>query len=96
MQKIILNTGASSRFGFLTANLLHEKGYEVYSTSRNPSRHQMNFELLKMDVQNSTEIRNVVEHIIEENGGIDVLVNNAGMLLYGALEEASEEEIQLI
>ncbi|MBM1107812.1 SDR family NAD(P)-dependent oxidoreductase [Aurantibacter crassamenti] len=96
MKKTILITGASSGFGLLSANLLYEKGHKVYGTSRSPARYQTPFELLEMDVQDLGSIQNVVSHIITEQGQIDVLINNAGMLLYGALEEASEKEVQRI
>ena len=96
MQKTILITGASSGFGLLTANLLYQKGHRVYGTSRNPSKHQTLFDLLKMDVQNLESIKKVVEHILDKQGCIDVLINNAGVLLYGALEEACQPEIERI
>ncbi|QCX01711.1 SDR family oxidoreductase [Aggregatimonas sangjinii] len=96
MQKTILITGASSGFGLLTANLLRQQGHQVYGTSRNPKWHQTDFELLEMDVQDIVSIQNVVSRIIAEKGQIDVLINNAGTLLYGALEEASEDEIRHI
>lgn len=96
MQKTILITGASSGFGLLTANLLYQKGHKVYGTSRNPKQHHADFELLEMDVQDLASVQSVVSRILKEQGQIDVLINNAGILLYGALEEASEEEVQRI
>ncbi len=96
MKKTILITGASSGFGLLTANLIHQKGHKVYGTSRNPKWHQTDFELLEMDVQDLASVQSVVSQIMEDKGQIDVLINNAGILLYGALEEASEEEVQRI
>lgn len=94
--KTILITGASSGFGLLIANLLHEKGHTVYGTSRNPTLYQTDFKMLQMDVQDSKSIEDAINHIVQNSGGIDVLLNNAGVLLYGAMEEASEDEMHHI
>ena len=96
MKKTILITGASRGFGKLAAVELKNRGHEVYGTSRNPEKYDTDYELLQMDVGNQSSIKTVVDSIIKKSGKIDVVINNAGTLLYGALEEASEEEIKEI
>ena len=96
MNRTVFITGASSGFGLLTANELHRKGYKVYGTSREPEKHHTEFELLMMDVRNSKSIDKAIDKILTNSGGIDVLINNAGVVQYGALEEASEADIQQI
>jgi len=96
MKKTVLITGASTGFGRLAADELHRKGHQVFGTSRNPSNHQCDFNLLEMDVTDQKSIDAAVAQVISEVGKIDVLVNNAGVLLLGPLEEASEAEIKQI
>ncbi len=94
MSKTILITGASSGFGLMTANILHNQGHIVYGTSRNPNKHQTGFNLIEMDVKNAKSIQKAVSEIIQNQGNIDVLINNAGIVMFGAIEEASEDNIQ--
>ncbi len=94
MDKVILITGASSGFGKSTAELLAKKGYIVYGTSRKPSEHPT-IKMIVMDVRNRESVQMGVMKIIEEQGHIDVLINNAGMGIGGSLELATQEEIDL-
>lgn len=96
MTKTILITGASNGFGKLAAMELKKRGHKVYGTSRNPDKYNVDYELLQMDVREKASIESTVKTIINNEGKIDVVINNAGVLLYGALEEASEEEIKEI
>ena len=96
MTKVILITGASSGIGAITAKFLTEKGYKVYGTSRNPKQNDLNFELLKLDVQDTKSIEQAVLHIIEKEGKLDVLINNAGMGITGPIEETPTEEMKKV
>ncbi len=94
MKKVIVITGASSGFGLATAEMLAEKGHTVYGLCRREAQHAT-IHYRQCDVRNREQIVNVVEGIIKEEGRIDVLVNNAGMGIGGALELATPEEIDL-
>lgn len=94
MQKVILITGASSGFGKATAELLAQRGHIVYGTSRTTKEHP-SVHFLNMDVRDRESIASGVRQIIEKEGRIDVLVNNAGMGIGGSLELATPEEIDL-
>ncbi|MBS6529020.1 MAG: SDR family NAD(P)-dependent oxidoreductase [Bacteroides caccae] len=91
--QVILITGASSGFGKITAQMLSEQGHIVYGTSRKPSGNMNNVKMLVADVTNILSIHEAVGQIISEQGRIDVLINNAGMGIGGALELATEDEI---
>ena len=96
MKKVILITGASSGFGKISAEYLAQKGYIVYGTSRNPKEERIgNIRMLKMDVTDTTSVEAAVSTLLSEQQQIDVLINNAGMGICGALELATAEEINL-
>ncbi|WP_223162226.1 SDR family oxidoreductase [Nitratifractor salsuginis] len=95
-------TGAYSGMGRVTAQYLAECGYRVYATSRDPERLRAEFEkselsdpprVVAMDLHSKSSVAQAVETILQENKGIDVLVNNAGYGLVATVEEAEEEEI---
>lgn len=91
--KIIFITGASSGIGFATAEYLSTQGYKVYGTSRRPENNTniTKFELLKMDVCDEASVKSVVDSIIQKEGRIDVLVNNAGYGIGAAIEDTTPE-----
>jgi NAD(P)-dependent dehydrogenase (short-subunit alcohol dehydrogenase family) len=93
-QKVVLVTGASSGVGQSTARLLSLKGYKVFGTSRNPTgaEHMPTVEMLVLDVRSDTSVAACVKTITRQVGRLDVLVNNAGYELAGALEELSLDE----
>ena len=91
--QVILITGASSGFGKITAQMLSERGHIVYGTSRKPSEDMNHVKMLVVDVTNSLSVCQAVERILSEQGRIDVLINNAGIGIGGALELATEEEV---
>ncbi len=95
MPKVVLITGGSSGIGKAVGEYLAAKGYTVYGTSRNPDKNHQNlsFALLKMDVTVAESIENTVSQIIEKEGKIDVLVNNAGVGITGPIEETPVHEI---
>ena len=93
--QVILITGASSGFGNITAQMLSAQGHIVYGTSRKLSEDMNEVKMLVVDVTNSLSIRQAVDRILSEQGRIDVLINNAGMGIGGALELATEEEVNI-
>lgn len=93
--QIILITGVSSGFGKITAQMLSEQGHIVYGTSRKPLEATGRVKMLVVDVTNTLSIHQAVEQIIAEQGRIDVLVNNAGIGIGGALELGTEQEIDI-
>ena len=92
MKKIILITGASSGFGKATAELLASQGHTVYGTSRSRME-DGSIHFLQMDVRDAQSVQNGIRSVIEKEGRIDVLINNAGMGIGGALELATPDEI---
>lgn len=83
--KVAVVTGASSGIGFAIANLLGQNGYKVYGLSRRKVENQ-NFESLVCDVTDQPMTKNALDCILQKEGKIDVLVNNAGRGMSGAFE----------
>ena len=94
-QQVIIITGASSGFGKATAEMLAAKGNTVYGLCRRRVLAESNIKYYQCDVRDRENIRAVVEQIVAEQGRVDVLINNAGIGIGGALELATEEEIDL-
>ncbi|WP_372920288.1 SDR family oxidoreductase [Salegentibacter sp.] len=94
-QKTILITGASSGIGKSIGEFLQDKGFKVYGTSRNPQKVTgSKFQLLALDVTKNESISSAVNEVIEKEGRLDVLVNNAGVGITGPIEETPDEEIR--
>jgi NAD(P)-dependent dehydrogenase (short-subunit alcohol dehydrogenase family) len=93
-QRVVLITGASSGVGQSTAQLLSQKGYAVFGTSRNSASADSipGVEMLSLEVRADDSVQACVEAVHRRCGHIDVLINNAGYELAGALEELSPEE----
>ncbi len=95
LSRVALVTGASSGFGQATAVLLAAQGFQVFGTSRAPAHNTAGgFELLPLDVCSETSVQTCVQTILGRTGRIDLLVNNAGVVIGGALEENSLEDAQ--
>lgn len=77
--KVCVITGASSGIGYATAKLFSERGYRVYGISRRSE--------LRADVRNYGEIKGAIERVVEKEGGLDILVVNAGIARVGYVEE---------
>jgi len=94
MKQTILVTGASSGFGLLIANKLHEHGYNVVGTSRDPNKYQskLPFKLLPLDIANDHSIESFGNELFKHIGQLDVLINNAGFYLSGLAEETSIDQ----
>lgn len=93
MKKTILITGASSGFGLLLAENLHQQGHTIIGTSRNPEklRATVPFKVLALDITNENSIKEFTKQLFETVNQLDVLVNNAGYMLTGLAEETSTE-----
>lgn len=94
--KVILITGASSGIGFDAARTLAKRGYRVYAAARRLER-MLPLEAdgvipLRMDVTDEASMQEGVRSILEKEGRIDVLVNNAGYGFFGAVESVPQEE----
>ncbi|SEW22563.1 Short-chain dehydrogenase [Chryseobacterium wanjuense] len=97
MQKTIFITGASAGLGKATAKLFQSKGWNVIATMRKPENETElnkleNVTVLKLDVTDLTQIEETIKKAIT-NHSIDVVVNNAGYGLIGALEALTDEQI---
>jgi NAD(P)-dependent dehydrogenase (short-subunit alcohol dehydrogenase family) len=92
-QKVALVTGASSGMGKDFAKALLSEGMVVYAAARRIGQmddlKQLGAIPLKMDVTNDEDVRAVVRTIEADHGGVDVLINNAGVSMLGAMEDFS-------
>ncbi|MEL1241878.1 SDR family oxidoreductase [Flavobacterium flavipallidum] len=95
MSKVVLITGGSSGIGKSIGEFLHQKGFVVYGTSRNPERVENSvFPLVALDVRKPETIQNAVAKVVALTGRLDVVINNAGVGITGPLEEISTSEIK--
>jgi len=93
--KIVLITGASSGLGRAAGERLADLGYTVFGTSRKPSDELSKVRMIPLDVTSDESVENAIRQIITTAGRIDVLVNNAGSALCGAIEDTSMDEAHL-
>jgi len=98
LKRNVLITGASSGIGKAAAVFLSQKGFSVVGTTRNLSKLPKNpaasemFRFVFMDVTDKVSVRRGVEQAAGILGGINVLVNNAGISNVGPFEDMPEEE----
>jgi NAD(P)-dependent dehydrogenase (short-subunit alcohol dehydrogenase family) len=92
--KVALITGGGRGIGAAIATRLRNDGYTVYATSRAdaPVPPASGIAMRSLDVRDDKAVAALVDDILREAGRIDVLVNNAGAMLAGAIEETSLAE----
>ena len=92
--KTALVTGVSSGIGREIAQLLAGRGARVFGSVRNPKSASpiRGVDLVGMDVTDDTSVNAAVQTIVQKAGPVQLLVNNAGYSLMGALEETSVDE----
>lgn len=105
-KKVVLITGTNSGFGWLTANSVAALGHKVYATMRDTDGKNAdkakalsqieNITVLDVALTDETSIQNAIDTIIAIEGTIDVLVNNAGLTLFGVAESATAADVQRI
>jgi len=96
--KIVLITGCSTGIGRATAERLARSGFDVYATARRPESleglTQIGCQTLALDVTDDSSMAGALDTIDRERGGVDVLVNNAGIGDYGSVEETPIEALR--
>jgi NAD(P)-dependent dehydrogenase (short-subunit alcohol dehydrogenase family) len=98
---VILITGSSTGIGYATTETLARDGHTVYATMRSPQRspqlqqladdNNLPITILQMDVLDDESVQHVIKSVLSKEKHIDVLVNNAGIGSWGAVEELPME-----
>ncbi|MGZ5470592.1 MAG: SDR family oxidoreductase [Nitrososphaeraceae archaeon] len=104
MKQVAIITGCSSGIGYETSILLAKNGFRTYATMRNTDKgdklkeiaekENLDLKIIKLDVTDDYSIKNAINEIVQETNRIDVLVNNAGNNIAGAVEDLSIEEFK--
>ncbi|MEO1419085.1 MAG: SDR family oxidoreductase [Bacteroidota bacterium] len=96
--KVVIITGTASGFGRATAEKLIAKGHIVYGgdidTEGNKYLNEIGGTALEMDVRNDAQVQAGVQRVLEEQGRIDVLINNAGYGEYATIENIKIEDLK--
>jgi NAD(P)-dependent dehydrogenase (short-subunit alcohol dehydrogenase family) len=108
MKQVILITGASSGLGRLMANALAASGHTVYASMRGLSgkngwqvnevgayakEHGVDLRILELDVQSDVSAQSAIDTIIAGHGRLDVLIHNAGHMVWGPSEAFTPEDL---
>ncbi|MCD6136713.1 SDR family NAD(P)-dependent oxidoreductase [Candidatus Bipolaricaulota bacterium] len=98
LNRVVLITGASSGIGAACAQRLAAEGDRVYGTSRHPGDETdtPGVQMLAMDVNSDESVTAAIEQLVRAEGRIDVVVNNAGFGIAGAVEDTSIEEAKAL
>ncbi|USZ68923.1 SDR family oxidoreductase [Halorussus salilacus] len=98
MTETVLITGCSSGIGRETALAFLEDGWEVYATARNPADIEVLGErgcnIATLDVTDGDDVERVVDRMVDEQGRIDCLVNNAGYAQLGPVEDVPVDSVR--
>lgn len=88
----IIITGTSTGIGFALAEYFGKKGHQVYGLSRKNTESEF-FKTIPTDITNHSQVENAISEILKIEKRIDLLINNAGMGMVGAVEDSKKEEI---
>src|SRR5262249_45809845 len=97
-RRVVLITGASSGIGRATAELIAARGHQVFGGVRAPAatRPLTGVELVPLDVRDEASAKACIDEVRRRAGRIDILINNAGVNLVGAVEETSISQAQAL
>jgi NAD(P)-dependent dehydrogenase (short-subunit alcohol dehydrogenase family) len=93
---VVLVTGASRGIGKAITQKFVQAGYQVFGTTRQASPVRTEDRVLRLDVQDDESVEKCVNAVLTETGRIDFLINNAGISIYGAIEEVSLAQIKAV
>ena len=108
MKKVIVITGASSGFGALTARALAKAGHIVYASMRETkgrnapqvkvieryaNEHSVDLRPIELDVSSQESCNGAIQEIIEKTGHLDVVIHNAGHMVFGPAEAFTPEQL---
>lgn len=108
MKNVILITGASSGFGRLMADALAASGHTVYASMRDlrgrnanqtaevadyAHQHKVDLRTIELDVQSDDSAATAIATIIADQGRLDVLIHNAGHMVFGPSEAYTTDEL---
>jgi NAD(P)-dependent dehydrogenase (short-subunit alcohol dehydrogenase family) len=108
MPHIILVTGASSGFGLMTAKALAAAGHTVYASMREingrnaprvdevaqwSAQNSADLRTVELDVQSESSVARAIKHILAHAGGLDVIVHNAGHMVFGPAEAFTPDQL---
>lgn len=88
----IIITGSSTGIGFALAEYFGKKGHQVFGLSRKPADSEY-FKTVLTDITDNAQVQNAISEILKIEKRIDVLINNAGMGMVGAVEDSTQDEI---
>jgi NAD(P)-dependent dehydrogenase (short-subunit alcohol dehydrogenase family) len=96
--KAVLITGCSSGIGYATAELLAERGWNVYATARKPDvvsvLEAKGAKVLALDVTDEDSMSHAVQTVTDAEGAVGVLINNAGYSQNGAIESVPMDKVR--
>src|ERR1051325_3546235 len=103
-QKVAIVTGSSTGLGYETSLALARNCFLTYATMRNlnkaeniksiATKESLPLHVTQLDVTDDASVKNAVQEVLSQEGRINILVNNAGYGLNGALEDLSMDEIK--
>src|SRR5712664_3626521 len=108
MKKVIVITGASSGFGRLSANALAKAGHTVYASMRDTAgrnapqveaaakfakENKVDLRTIELDVASQASADAAIQRIVRDNGHLDVVIHNAGHIVYGPAEAFTPEQL---
>lgn len=111
MSKVIVVSGASSGFGAMSARHLADAGHTVYATMRDIAgknaqavaddaayahEHNVDLRTAEMDVSDQSSVDAAIAQILDEAGGIDVVIHNAGHMVFGPVEAFTVEQVAAV